>query len=567
MKAITLFALGVFLIALNHSHAQTLFTQITNSDIVSDQGNWIGCAWGDFHNNGFLDVVAANLFGTNAYYENNNGMFLKISQGDPVQDADYGVSALAADYDNDGNLDLALTSGAFYSLSRNRLYHGNGDGTFSRASGGIVTNLAAYFGPGAWGDYDNDGFVDLLVLNHGTANANGGPNVLYHNNGDGTFTRVTSGAIVNDFISAGFCATWEDYDNDGFLDLLVINASGNNFLYRNNRNGTFGRVSTNIVATDSWSQGAACAAWGDYDNDGLPDLFVTDGAGIRNQLYHNSGHGVFTRVTSGPELVPSPDGAFDGCAWGDYDNDGYLDLFVGGFNETNALFHNNGDGTFTKILSGAAVQGGGPHMVCGPVSWVDYDQDGFLDLYVGLVDATNEPSFLPGKNLFYRNNGNSNAWLEVKLVGTVSNRSAIGAKVRVHATIGGKSFWQLREIGNGGGYNCPPLVAHFGLGDATNMDTLRIEWPSGTVQELHNIAPRQILTIIEPPRLMVGMTNGVPQFSLKGGRGFQYEIDSLPDLLAWTSNSVVTVTNLNGVAPIVDNNPPTASRFYRLKQQ
>src|SRR6185437_15600797 len=233
MKTNTLFALGVCLAALNQSHAQTTLTQITNSAAVNDLGNWIGCAWGDYHNSGFLDLVAANLFGTNAYYENSNGTFLKISQGDPVQNGNFGVNAPAADYDNDGNLDLALTSGAFYSLSRNRLYHGNGDGTFSQASG-VITNLQAYFGPGAWGDYDNDGFVDLLVLNHGTANANGGPNVLYHNNGDGTFTRVTSGAIVNDFVGAGFCATWEDFDNDGFVDLLVINyASGSNFLYHN----------------------------------------------------------------------------------------------------------------------------------------------------------------------------------------------------------------------------------------------------------------------------------------------------------------------------------------------
>lgn len=565
MKTKTLLAIGAFLVTSVSVQCQTTFTQITNSVIVSDQGNWIGCAWGDFHNSGFLDLVAANLFGTNAYYENNNGMFLKISHGDPVQDADYGVGALAADYDNDGNLDLALTSGAFYSLSRNRLYHGNGDGTFSQASGGVVTNLAAYFGPGAWGDYDNDGFVDLLVLNHGTANANGGPNVLYHNNGDGTFTRVTSGAIVNDFISVGFCATWEDYDNDGFLDLLVINlASGNNILYHNDSNGTFSRVSTNIVATDYWPQGAVCAAWGDYDNDGLPDLFVTDEAGTRNQLYHNEGNGSFTRVTSGPELVPSPVGTFDSCAWGDYDNDGYLDLFVGRFNETNAMFHNNGDGTFTKITSGAPVEGDGSHMVRGAVSWVDYDQDGFLDLFVGLVDATNEPTFLPGKNRFYHNNGNSNAWLEIKPIGTVSNRSAIGAKVRVHATIGGKTFWQLREIGNGGGYNCPPLVAHFGLGNATNADTLRIEWPSGIVQEFQNVAAKQILTVTEPPRLLAIVTNGVPQFSLKGGRGFQYEVDSSPDLMTWSSIGTLTITNLNGMASIVDPNPPASDhRFYR----
>jgi len=151
------------------------------------------------------------------------------------------------------------------------------------------------------------------------------------------------------------------------------------------------------------------------------------------------------------------------------------------------------------------------------------------------------------------------------LVGTVANRSGIGAKVRAHATIGGKPFWQVREVRAGGAYG-GSLVSHFGLGDAAMVDTLRIEWPSGTVQELHDVLPKQVLTVIEPPRLLAGLSNGIPQFYLKGGRGFQYEIDSSPDLSAWTSNNVVTITNLSSIAQIVDPNPPSASRFYRLRQ-
>ena len=566
MKTKHTLILGILVTALVTAHAQTTFTQITNGPIVTDLGNWVGCAWGDFHNTGFQDLVVANYSaGTNVYYQNNgDGTFTKVSQGAPVADSDYHIGFVVGDYDNDGHLDLAETSGAFApTAGQVTLYHNNGDGTFTMADNGSISDIGGHFGAVVWGDFDNDGFLDLFAGDHGAADDNGANNLLFHNNGDGSFTSITSGMEVSD-IGVAYCIAWQDYDGDGLPDLLVLNNNGSpsvNFLYHNEGGGVFSKVTNNIIATNSWPQGVSCAAWGDYDNDGLPDMFITDDWG-RQQLYHNSGHGVFTRVTSGPELTTAG-GAFNGCAWGDFDNDGYLDLFVSGDSQKNELFHNNGNGTFTRITSGPIVQGSGPVSVCTAVSWVDYDNDGFLDLFVG-QNTSDYNSDAPGSNLLYHNNGNSNGWLEVKLVGTASNRSAIGAKVRVHATIGGKTFWQMREINGGGGYNSQPLLAHFGLGDATNVDTLRIEWPSGSVQELHDIAPKQILTITEPPRLMATMTNGVPQFSLKGARGFQYEIDSSSDLSSWSSNSMVTITSLNGIAQIVDpNSPALKQRFYR----
>ena len=424
-----------------------------------------------------------------------------------------------------------------------------------------LTNRPGNFDACGWADYDNDGFVDVFITDDGTNNS-GANNLLFHNNGDGTFNPITFGDIVKD-IGVGRGALWADYDNDGFMDLVIVNLSPtNNFLYHNNRDGTFTRVLTNVITTDSWPVGAQGGAWGDYDNDGLPDLFITDNGGVRNHLYHNNGHGCFTNIASGPELQPLSDGGSFGCSWGDYDNDGYLDLFVCGNNGVNGLYHNNGDGTFTQTTNVPPPNGDGPDFVCHSIAWADYDNDGFLDLF---LTRSSELTDVP--NLLYHNTGNTNGWLEVKLVGTASNRSAIDAKVRIKATIHGKTFWQLREITGGGGWNSVPLVAHFGLGDATIVDTVRIEWPSVTVQELHNVAPKQpMLTITEPPRLMASITNGVSQFSFKGGRGFQYEIDSSSDLSAWTSIGTVAVTNLNGITPIVDNNPPTTTRFYRIKQ-
>jgi hypothetical protein len=293
-----------------------------------------------------------------------------------------------------------------------------------------------------------------------------------------------------------------------------------------------------------------------------------DRGGTRNRLYHNNGDGWFTNVNSGPMLVPPAGGSSTGCAWGDYDNDGYLDLFVTSYLGRNGLFHNNGDGTFTQVLAGDPVNDGDPGISDKACGWVDYDNDGFLDLFVGRSGvAPDGTDTVPLPPRLYHNNGNSNAWLVVKLIGTVSNRSAIGARVRARATIGGKTFWQLREIG-GADNSTVPLVAHLGLGQATNVEVLRIEWPSGAVQEFQNVPARKILTIIEPPRLVPDITNAVPMFSLKGGRGFQYEIQASADLAAWAPISTVSITNLNGTARVVDTNAlGSARRFYRAVQR
>ncbi len=293
--------------------------------------------------------------------------------------------------------------------------------------------------------------------------------------------------------------------------------------------------------------------------------------GPNNFLYHNNGDGTFTRITDGivvNDPANSPVGCdcgSYGCAWGDYDNDGFLDLFV--TNEghpglvptvVNFLYHNNGDGSFTKITTGKPVT---EYSDSWGSAWGDYDNDGFLDLFVSRGDGRG--------NYLYRNLGSSNSWLRVKLIGTVSNRAAIGAKVRVKATVRGVSQWQLRQIAVGSVlHGHDELQANFGLGDATNIDTVRIEWPSGTVQEFQNVAPKQFLTITEPPRLLAGITNGTPQFTIKGGRGFNYQIDTSTDLSTWSPFGTVTITNQNGTAPIIDTNAPEASsRFYRAAQQ
>jgi hypothetical protein len=173
----------------------------------------------------------------------------------------------------------------------------------------------------------------------------------------------------------------------------------------------------------------------------------------------------------------------------DYDNDGYLDLFVVSIGDKNALYHNNRNGTFTKLNTGSLVNDGAINSV--DAAWADYDNDGFMDVVIANDDS---------KNSLFHNNGNTNHWINFKLVGTASNRSAIGAKVRVNATIGGKTFWQRRDIGESGSeMGHSDLRAGFGLGDATNIDIVRIEWPSGTIQDPCTTSrPNSSITAIEP---------------------------------------------------------------------
>jgi len=474
------------------AQATELFTKITNSPVVAEiEYSW-PCAWGDYNNDGFLDLFVGNSYDAhNSLFQNNgNGTFTKVTNpavGDIVTDIVNSHGCAWGDYNNDGVLDMIVSQ----TTGKVLLYKNNGDGTFTRVSPpneGNVFSRTDGRHTIAWADYDNDGLLDFAVVVHGP----NGRNRLYRNNGDGSFTEVHNSAISQDLADWDGLA-WGDYDNDGFPDLFVANFGGRNILYHNNGDGTFAKVTDSVVGQDEGSFGGC--AWGDYDNDGYLDLFVSSQDGGPNFLFRNNGDGTFRRITSGPI---ANDNHGRGCAWGDYDNDGWLDLFLnrgspygsGGPGENNALYHNNGDGTFSKITEGSVVNDGGQGQGC---AWGDYDNDGFPDLFVAnggfAVGIHKQPNFL------YRNNGNGNNWITLRLVGTASNRSAIGAKVRLKARIGGRIFWQMREI-SGGGQN--DLRASFGLGNAAHVDTVRIEWPSGAVQEFRNVAAKRFLTIDEP---------------------------------------------------------------------
>ncbi|MHB1309674.1 MAG: FG-GAP-like repeat-containing protein, partial [Limisphaerales bacterium] len=506
-------------------HVDTQFTKITTGPPVTDRGSSWGASWGDYDGDGFADLfVARNRNGLSALYHNNrDGTFATVSNPPFPQTPAGWMSGAWADFDNDGRQDLVATLvNVTFSGNSCFVYFNEGDGTFHP----IGFDVALFNWGVAVGDYNRDGFVDLL-FNPCVASPREVQSVLYRNNGDRTFTRVSNqeaGSIVR-FGTHGAPA-WADYDDDGWLDLYSPNWRGLDRLYRNDATGRFVSV-TNTVTASTQQSVANAAAWGDYDNDGRIDLCAVAWGG-ETIVYRNQGLDSFERADIGQTIRANCDSA----SWADYDNDGFLDLLVGGVG--NLFYRNNGDGTLTKITFGSIPTDGSPGAAWDSFStlWFDYDNDGFLDLYVS--NGGEDPTSVSTTNGLYRNNGNANAWLKVKPVGTASNRDGVGAKVRAKAKYAGKVRWQRRDISAGDGYNGNHLYAHFGLGNATNVMTLRIEWPSGAVQELANIAPNQILTVWEPPVLKaVVQADGACALNIRAEPNRAWQIQASNDLLTW----------------------------------
>ena len=347
------------------------FAELASVAGVGDTGKGNGAAWVDFDGDGDDDLYVANDGEANKLYRNNgNGTFTDLASAAGVADTGKGRGPAWGDYDNDGDQDLYVSN---YGQA-NLLYRNNGDGTFTDVTSAAgVGDTGNGFGT-SWGDYDGDGDLDLHVANSGQANK------LYRNNGDDTFTDVTTAAGVGDTGNSQG-SSWGDYDDDGDLDLYVANVGQANKLYRNNGDGTFTDVTTAAGVGDTG--GGRGMAWVDYDNDGDLDLYVAN-YGQANLLYRNNADGTFTDVASAAGVADTGDST--GPAWTDVNSDGHLDLYQVNYGQANKLYRNNADGTFTDMTTTAGVGDTGKG---GSSSWGDYDNDGDLDLYVSNEDKAN----------------------------------------------------------------------------------------------------------------------------------------------------------------------------------
>lgn len=489
-------AAGVLLDVALWAQEGVTFTKADGGDLTTSTGYYqVGPAWGDYDGDGFPDLYLPNWRGTHQLFHNEgDGTFSRVLTGElggdeTVLDGEnFALTPVWCDFDNDGDLDLFV---AYYSATHSdRYYQNEGGGVFKRITDGDWVNDDRYGMGVACGDYDRDAYVDLFV-----ANTKGKDNFLYHNNGDGSMSLVD--VTFGNHPSHG--ALFTDYEGDGFPDLFICHQP---LQWHNNQDGTFTQVSGDsgaIPIESSRGKIDQSVTSADYDNDGDLDILIVNasqgGGTSQTRLYENDA-GSFTVASAGDLMDHTFD--YSACAaWGDYDNDGHIDLLIANFDlaTNNHLYHNEGDGSFTRVTEGPVVTDADGTW---GAAWADYDNDGDLDLItVGGWDVFN-PRPSPVSPNLYRNNGNDNNWIILKLVGTKSNRLGIGAKIFIKANIGDQPVEQLREVsGSAQMHSQSDIRAHFGLGDATTVEEIRIEWPSGAEQTMTGVAVNQILSVTE----------------------------------------------------------------------
>jgi tetratricopeptide (TPR) repeat protein len=462
----------------------------------------------DFEQNGLYDIVTSD-FGQCApmhfFHNNGDGTFSDHTSQAGLSDQLGGLNLVQTDYNNDGCLDILVLRGAWEFPQRKSLLRNNCDGTFTdvTAASGLA-EPATDTQTAVWADIDNDGYLDLFVGNENK------PSQLFHNRGDGTFEDISHAAGIDRIaFTKGVAAA--DYDNDGYVDFFVSNLNGDHFLYHNNHDKTFTEVAKQAGVQKPWQ---SFAAWFfDYDNDGWPDLFVTSyyvsvDESVRSylglppnaetlKLYKNLGNGTFRDVTSevGLDRVLMPMGA----NFGDIDNDGFLDMYLGTGNPSyasllpNVLLHNKEGRFFTDVT---ASSGTGELHKGHAVAFADIDNDGDEDLLAEIGGA------VPGDSHAFRlfeNPGNGNDWISLHLVGVKTNRAAIGARIKVTVQNEGRATRSIyRTVSSGGSFGASPLTQHVGLGKSARIMDLEIWWPtSNSRQNFENVGVDQFLEIKE----------------------------------------------------------------------
>jgi hypothetical protein len=502
-----------------------------------------GIAFYDYDNDGWLDIFIVNgtrLEGfpagseptSHLFRNNRDGTFTDVTAKAGVAHSGWGQGVCIGDYDNDGYEDLFVT---YY--GKNVLYHNNGDGTFTDVSqkAGVAGKGTRWNTGCAFVDYDRDGHLDLFVANYidmdlatapvpesgpclykgvlvacGPPGLQGGKNILYHNNRDGTFSDVSEAAgIFRANGTYGLGVLTADLDNDGWPDIYVANDSTASALYHNKKNGTFEDIAVEAgcaLSPDGKPQAGMGISAADYDLDGNLDLVKTNFAGDTPSLYHNIGGGTFEDATFTAGLGAHTQFLGWGCGFFDFDNDGWPDILIcnghvypeveqlkteAGYPQRKLLYQNLHNGRFADVSfqAGPGISDPAPARGC---AFGDFDNDGNVDVVVNTVNDYPQ--------LLHCTSKLGNNWIKIRTIGVKSNRSGIGARLTctTHSPGETKPHQQIDEVRSGGSYiSQNDLRIHFGLGKAEKVDTLEIRWPSGQIDTLKDVKANQLIYVKE----------------------------------------------------------------------
>jgi len=475
-----------------------------------------------FVNGAPLPGYVAQEVPTNCLYRNNgDGTFTDVTDESGVGDTGYGHGCAVGDYNNDGQLDLYVTN-----YGANRLYRNNGDGTFTDVAEIAGVTEPRWSASCAFADYDRDGNLDLYVVNYIVFDIDENPwcglkekgiraycepdnfpaqsDTLFRNNGDGTFTDVTKSAGIYNITGKGLGVVWGDYNNDGAPDIYVANDSTENFFYHNNRDGTFEEIGFMVgvaLSEDGAAENGMGTAFGDWNNDGWLDLTVTNYAQQTNTLYHNDADGFFTDATATTKTAQL---TYPYLGWAtafiDYDNDGYQDLFVanGHLHENLAELGQQGTYGQRNLLFRNNYNGTFTEVseILGPGMRLEDVSRGatFADYDSdGDIDivVTNSNA---APRLLRNDGGNQKNYLQIRLIATQGTTDAIGARVKI--TTG--ELTQTREVRSGDGYlSQRDLTLHFGVADYVQIDSIEIQWQSGAKQLIKSVPANQVLSLKE----------------------------------------------------------------------